>query len=83
LGIGGVVTFPKSQTLREAVLASGPEAIVLETDCPYLAPVPKRGRRNEPAYLTHTATAVADLFARPLEEVVAATDANASRIFSI
>lgn len=83
LGIGGVVTFPKSQELRDAVLATGIGGIVLETDCPYLAPVPKRGRRNEPAFLPHTAAAVASLLEQPIEALVTATDANAHSLFGI
>ena len=83
LGIGGVVTFPKSQSLRDAVVATGARGIVLETDCPYLAPVPKRGRRNEPAFLPHTAAAVATLLEQPLEALIATTDANAHWLFGI
>lgn len=83
LGIGGVVTFPKAQALRDAVASVGLNAIVLETDCPYLAPVPHRGRRNEPSFLPHTATAVASLLDEPLDDVIAVTDANANSLFGI
>ena len=83
LGIGGVVTFPKAQALRDAVASVGASAIVLETDCPYLAPVPQRGRRNEPSFLSHIAAAVASLLAEPLDDVIAATDANAQWLFGI
>lgn len=83
LGIGGVLTFPKAQALRDAVAAVGLQAIVLETDCPYLAPVPQRGRRNEPSFLPHVASAVATLLAEPLDNVVAVTDANAGTLFGI
>lgn len=82
LGIGGVLTFPKAESVRDAVRDVGIGALVLETDCPYLAPVPKRGKRNEPAYVAHTATKLADLLAVPLDEVVAATRANALTLFS-
>jgi TatD DNase family protein len=81
LGIGGVLTFPKAETVRDAVRDVGVGALVLETDCPYLAPVPKRGKRNEPAFVTHTAAKLAELLALTLDEVVAATDANASDLF--
>ena len=54
LGIGGVLTFKSAQTLREAVRTVGLEHLILETDCPYLAPVPHRGKRNEPAYAAAT-----------------------------
>ena len=83
LGIGGVVTFPKAQALREAVRDAGIASIVLETDCPYLAPVPKRGQRNEPAFLPYTAAKVAEIFAAELEELVAATSRNACALFGI
>jgi TatD DNase family protein len=83
LGIGGVVTFPKAQSLRDAVASVGARGIVLETDCPYLAPVPQRGRRNEPSFLPHTAAAVASVLAEPLDDVIAVTDANAHSLFGI
>ncbi len=83
LGIGGVVTFPKAQSLRDAVASVGANGIVLETDSPYLAPVPQRGRRNEPSFLPHTAAAVASLLAQPLDDLIAMTDANAQSLFGI
>jgi TatD DNase family protein len=81
LGIGGVVTFANAQPLRDAVQAVGLDAIVLETDCPYLAPVPVRGRRNEPAFVKHTATKLADSLGVTFDDVVAATDRNAINLF--
>lgn len=83
LGIGGVVTFPKAESLRDAVRAAGANAIVLETDCPYLAPVPKRGKRNEPAYVTYTAAFLTGLLGVGIEDLVARTDANAAALFGI
>ena len=83
LGIGGVLTFPKAQEVRDAVREVGLRAIVLETDCPYLAPVPKRGKRNEPAYVTYTAAKLAELLNLSLAEVVATSDANATTLFGI
>lgn len=83
LGIGGVVTFKKADALREAVRAVGIHAIVLETDCPYLAPVPMRGKRNEPSFLTHTANAVAEVLGAGAAEIETATDLNARALFSI
>ena len=77
LGIGGVVTFKNAQKVRDAVLAVGLEAIVLETDCPYLAPVPHRGERNEPAFLLSTASVIAELFGTTTEDVRTRTTANA------
>jgi len=80
LGIGGVVTFKTAQDVRDAVLAVGLDRIVLETDCPYLAPVPHRGKRNEPAFLADTAGAVAALFGTTPEEVRRRTDETASAL---
>ena len=83
LGIGGVLTFPKAESVRDAVRDVGIGALVLETDCPYLAPVPKRGKRNEPAYVTHSAAKLAELLVLSLDEVASATDANALTLFGI
>jgi TatD DNase family protein len=83
LGIGGVVTFKTAQGLRDAVAAVGLEAIVLETDCPYLAPVPHRGARNEVAYVADTARALAELLAVDTATVAARTDANARRVLGV
>jgi TatD DNase family protein len=55
----------------------------VETDCPYLTPNPFRGKRNEPAYVVHTARKVAEIKGRPFDEVAAATTANAKRIFNL
>jgi TatD DNase family protein len=83
LGIGGVVTFKTAQPLRDAVKAVGLDAIVLETDSPYLAPIPHRGRRNEPAFVVETARVVAEVLEAPLETVVARADANARRVLAL
>ena len=83
LGIGGVVTFAKADALRGAVRSAGIDAIVLETDCPYLAPVPKRGQRNEPAFLPHTAAKVAQTLGLGIDEVIATSDRNAFTLFGI
>ncbi|MBV8370522.1 MAG: TatD family hydrolase [Candidatus Eremiobacteraeota bacterium] len=83
LGIGGVVTFKTAHSLREAVQAVGLDAIVLETDCPYLAPAPNRGKRNEVAFVADTARALAELFNTGLAEIVARTDATARRILGL
>jgi TatD DNase family protein len=59
LSFSGIVTFPRADALR-AIAAEAPEdRVLVETDCPYLAPVPQRGKRNEPAWVAHTAAAVA------------------------
>jgi TatD DNase family protein len=83
LGIGGVITFKTAQPIRDAVSAVGIDRLVLETDCPYLAPVPHRGQRNEPAYVTATAEKVAELLTTSLEEVASITTRNARALFSI
>ena len=83
LGIGGVVTFKTADALREAVRDVGLDAIVLETDCPYLAPIPHRGRRNEVAFVADTARVVADVLGVSVGTVVARTDANARRVLGL
>jgi TatD DNase family protein len=83
LGIGGVLTFKTAEPLRGAVAAVGLQSLVLETDCPYLAPVPHRGERNEPAYVELSAQRLADVLDRGIDEVVAVTDANARSVFSL
>lgn len=83
LGIGGVMTFKTAQQVRDAVRAVGLAPLVLETDCPYLAPVPHRGKRNEPAYVADTAAKLAELLATPLEDVLKTTDANARDLFNL
>jgi TatD DNase family protein len=81
LGIGGVVTFKSAQNVRDAVKTVGLDHLILETDCPYLAPVPHRGNRNEPAYVAATAAFIATLLETPLEDVVARTTATAESLF--
>ena len=81
-GIGGVVTYKKS-TLPEVVSRMPLGDMVLETDAPYLPPVPYRGQRNEPAYIVHVCRKVAELKGIAPEEVAAATSANACRMFGI
>ena len=81
LGIGGIATFPKSEELRAAIRRMPLDALVLETDAPYLAPAAKRGRTNEPAFVTHVAAMLADLFGLEPAEVARVTSANAERLF--
>ena len=83
LGIGGVVTFKTAEPLRDAVAAIGLDALIMETDCPYLAPVPHRGKRNEPAFMIESARVVAEVLATGVAEVTAATTATAERFFSL
>jgi TatD DNase family protein len=81
LGIGGVLTFKSAAAVREAVAAVGLEHIILETDCPYLAPVPHRGQRNEPAFIAATAQALAETLGTTVPDVVARTTATANALF--
>lgn len=81
LGIGGITTFKTAQPIRDAVVATGADHLLLETDSPYLAPVPHRGERNEPAYVAVTAQYVANLLHLPLDEIASRTTANAKSIF--
>ena len=82
LGIGGVVTF-KNATLADVVKAVPLERLLLETDAPYLSPVPHRGQRNEPAYIPLIAQCIADLRGITLDEVAATTTASASALFRL
>jgi len=83
LGIGGPITFPKNGTLREAVRTIPLDRILLETDCPYLTPVPYRGRRNEPAYVRYVAEAVAEIKGLAVEDVAHQTTENTQRLFGL
>jgi len=78
--VGGMVTF-KNFKGHEQVRAIRSDRLLLETDCPYLAPVPRRGKRNEPSLLTHTARAVAEMRGETLETVARATTDNFNRMF--
>lgn len=80
MGIGGVVTF-KNSGLAETLQGIGLAHLVLETDAPYLAPVPKRGKRNEPAYLAYVTDKIAEVKQVTKEEVIRITSANAAKIF--
>ena len=80
LGIGGVVTYKKS-TLPDVLKCVPLERVVLETDSPYLAPVPKRGKRNESAYVPYIADFLAAMYGCSVEQVAAVTTANARKLF--
>ena len=83
LSIAGPVTFAKSQTLQELAQNCPLDRLLIETDAPFLAPVPKRGKRNEPAFLVYTAEKIAFLRNLPLEEVARQTSVNARRLFRL
>lgn len=82
LGIGGVVTF-KNGGLDPVIKTVGLDRVVLETDAPYLAPVPFRGKRNEPAYLKYIAEKLGDIQEISMEEVARITTLNAQKLFNI
>jgi len=82
LSMSGIAAFPRSTDLRAIFAAAPLERILLETDAPYLAPPPYRGRRNEPAYVAHTAQAGAAVFGLSLPEFARATSANFDRLFT-
>ncbi len=81
LGIGGILTFGRSDELRAAVRDLPLERMLLETDAPYLAPVPRRGKRNEPALIPHIAAALAEAKGVPVAEVERVTTENFFRLF--
>ncbi|PKV75823.1 TatD family hydrolase [Pontibacter ramchanderi] len=82
MGIGGVATF-KNGGLDKVLPHVSLDDLVLETDCPYLAPVPHRGKRNEPVYLPLVARRVAELLQKPVEEVAEITTRNALNLFKL
>ena len=83
LGIGGVVTFANAKKLKEVVQYMPLSQMLLETDCPYLAPVPYRGKRNDSANLSYVAETVAQLKGISREEAEAATYENACRFYRL
>ena len=82
LSMSGIATFPKSAALRDIFAAAPVDRILLETDSPYLAPVPRRGKRNEPAFTAHTAAKGAEIFGMGAAEFAAQTEANFERLFA-
>jgi TatD DNase family protein len=80
LSYSGIVTFPKAEEQREAVRRTPLNRLLVETDSPYLAPVPLRGRRNEPAFVVTTARKIAEIKGLTFEEVAKATSANWKRL---
>ena len=80
LAFGGVLTFPKAGAVRDAARIAPFEKLLVETDCPYLAPVPMRGKRNEPAFIVETARRLAEVRGCHPEEIAATTTANFERL---
>ena len=83
LSFTGVVTFPKTDDVRDVLRRIPLEKVLLETDSPYLAPVPFRGRRNEPAYVVKVAEKAAEILGRPFEEIATITGRNVIRLFQL
>jgi TatD DNase family protein len=83
ISVAGVVTFKTAEAIREAVRIVPRDRLLVETDCPFLAPVPHRGKRNEPAFVVETARKVAELWGATLDEVAAATTDNVRRLFRL
>lgn len=83
LGIGGAVTFPKGKKLKEVVEYMPLDRILLETDCPYMAPVPNRGKRNSSLNLVYVAEEIAKIKGIPYDEVVAVTENNAKNMYRL
>lgn len=83
ISVAGIVTFRNADAIREAVRAVPRDRLMIETDSPYLAPIPHRGKRNEPVHVLHTAAKVAELWGTTAEEVGAVTAENARRLFRL
>ena len=81
LSIPGVATFPKAETLRQAAAVAPADRLLVETDSPYLAPIPYRGKRNEPAYVARVVEQLAAVRAVSVEAIGDATDRNFERLF--
>ncbi len=82
LSMSGIAAFPKSQELRDIFAAAPVERVLVETDSPYLAPPPNRGKRNEPSFVADTARVAADVFGMSYEAFAAQTEANFDRLFA-
>lgn len=81
LGFGGIVTYPKATEVHEAARLTPRDRLLVETDAPYLAPIPYRGKRNEPAYVVQTAQRLAELRGETVAEIATATTDNFRRLF--
>lgn len=81
ISFAGNITFPKAESIRQAALAVPLDRLLIETDCPYLAPVPRRGRRNEPALVRHVAEALAGLRGVPPAAMARLTTDNFKKLF--
>ena len=82
ISFSGIVTFPNARSVAEIARAVPADRLLVETDCPYLAPVPHRGKRNEPAFVVETARFLADVRGITLEQLALETSENFTRLFS-
>jgi len=82
VSVSGILSFKSASEVRDVIADVPMERIILETDCPFLAPMPMRGRRNEPAFLVHVAEALAKLKGLDIGEVKQITEANARKLFA-
>jgi TatD DNase family protein len=80
LSFGGVLTFPKAESVRQAARITPDDRLLVETDCPYLAPMPHRGKRNEPSFLVETVRRLAEVRGRTPAEIAALTTRNFERL---
>jgi TatD DNase family protein len=80
LAYGGVLTFPKAEAVREAARITPEDRLLVETDCPYLAPVPYRGKRNEPSFVVEVARRLAEVRGTNLETIAEVTTRNFGRL---
>jgi TatD DNase family protein len=83
VSFSGIVTYKTAQPLRDAVPVVPRDRLLIETDCPYLSPVPMRGRRNEPAHIVHTAEVVARCAGMNFEQLAQITSENAARVYRL
>ena len=83
VGFTGVLTFKNSKKAKKACLAAGPDRVLLETDCPYMAPEPYRGQRSDSSMCDRTAAAMAELFETDTQTMITKTNENARILFGI
>jgi TatD DNase family protein len=83
ISVSGIVTFRTAESIREAVRITPRDRLLVETDSPFLAPIPFRGKRNEPAYVAHVAAKVAEVWGTTAEEVARVTTSNVKRLFQL
>ncbi len=83
ISFSGTVTFKNAQQIHQSAQLVSKDRLLIETDCPFLSPVPKRGKRNEPAFVLHVAQAIAQLRGETVEEIAQTTTANACKLFNL